>query len=85
MIFMLTAVMKMFYHYLVQGRLGDQESTISNKSLYESQINNIQVFLFESPKKDVYRYVGRVCIISDSFKKIEIDIDGDYRNVIIFP
>ena len=72
-------------YYVGHGQIGDQEFIRANKALYESQKNNMQVFLFESPKKDIYRYEGRVYLAAEPFKKQDTDINGDYRNVIVFP
>lgn len=72
-------------YYVGHGQIGDQEMMRANKALNESQRNNMQVFLFESPKKDVYRYEGRVYLAAEPFTKQDVDINGDYRNVIVFP
>lgn len=72
-------------YYVGHGQIGDQQMKMSNKALNESHQNNMQVFLFESPKKDVYRYEGRVYLAAEPFMKQDVDINGDYRNVIVFP
>ena len=72
-------------YYVGHGQIDDQQMKMSNKALNESHQNNMQVFLFESPKKDVYRYEGRVYLAAEPFIKQDVDITGDYRNVIVFP
>ncbi len=65
-------------YYVGHGQIGDQEFIRANKALYESQKNNMQVFLFESPKKDVYRYEGRVHLADEALKKQGIDYVAHY-------
>jgi 5-methylcytosine-specific restriction protein A len=72
-------------YYLGHGQVGDQEMKRANKALLESQSNNMQVFLFESHKKNDYRYVGRVLLAKEPFTKQDTDINGEYRKVIVFP
>jgi 5-methylcytosine-specific restriction protein A len=72
-------------YYIGHGQVGDQEMQRANKALLESQSNNMQVFLFESPKKNDYRYVGRVLLAKEPFTKQDTDINGEYRKVIVFP
>jgi 5-methylcytosine-specific restriction enzyme A len=74
-----------FLYYVGHGQIGDQEMMRANRALYESQKNNMQVFLFESPKKDVYRYEGRVYLAREPFTKQDLDANNNYRSVIVFP
>lgn len=71
--------------YIGQGQTGPQLMKGANKVLYNSQENNVQVFLFESSKRDVYYYEGRVYLVSEPYLKKAFDINGEYRNVIVFP
>lgn len=73
------------FYYQGHGQVGDQEMKRANKALYESQQNNMQVFLFESPKKNIYYYVGRVYLAKEPFREDSLDINSNVRKVIVFP
>ncbi|MDK2951996.1 MAG: 5-methylcytosine-specific restriction enzyme [Kosmotogales bacterium] len=73
-------------HYTGMGKKGNQDiNFMQNKTLAESNTNNVNVYLFEvfEPKKYIFR--GRVKLISDPFLESQKDADGNYRSVYVFP
>jgi 5-methylcytosine-specific restriction enzyme A len=72
-------------HYTGHGQHGDQKLTHQNKTLYESQNNDIGVFLFEKSKKKRYTYKGKVELAGEPYQDKQPDVDNNIRNVWIFP
>ena len=73
-------------HYTGMGLRGNQSLMWSqNKTLYESNENGVDVFLFEVFKSKHYTYRGQVKLISKPYEEVQKDIDGNNRNVWIFP
>lgn len=73
-------------HYTGMGRLEDQDLDFhQNKTLAESQINNVEVHFFEVFKAQSYTYIGLVELAADPYQEIQPDDIGDLRKVWIFP
>jgi len=72
-------------HYTGEGQKGNQELSKQNKTLYESGSNGIKVFLFEVFKKTEYYYQGEVYLAEEPYKDRQNDINGNERDVWIFP
>lgn len=73
-------------HYTGMGRVGDQVlDGNQNRTLYDSNSNGVQVHLFEVLKKKVYTYRGVVKLVDTPYKGRQPDINGNMRDVWIFP
>lgn len=72
-------------HYTGMGKYGDQTLSSQNKTLAESNTNNVEVHLFEvfTPKK--YTYQGIVKLTRAPYQEIQKDESGIPRKVWIFP
>ena len=74
------------YHYTGMGQLGDQSLTYrQNKTLAESNINGINLFLFEVYQPKEYTFLGRVKLEGQPYQEIQLDAENNKRNVWIFP
>jgi len=74
------------YYYTGMGLRGEQRLDYSqNKTLSQSRINNIDVFLFIGAGDTLFTYMGRVILNDEPFQEEQIDIDGMLRKVWIFP
>ena len=72
--------------YTGMGSIGDQVlSGNQNITLFESNTNEVGVHLFEVFTEKVYSYSGQVNLIDQPFKEVQRDIDGNERNVWVFP
>ena len=56
-----------------------------NKTLNESSINGVQVFLFEQFKVNEYTYIGPVELIQAPYTEQQPGQNGQIRTVYIFP
>ena len=56
-----------------------------NKTLYYSNTNGVEVHLFEVLKKKVYTYRGIVKLVDEPYKGRQPDINGNMRDVWMFP
>lgn len=73
-------------HYTGMGKKGDQVLTGNqNLTLAESGSNGVSVFLFEVFKAGRYVYQGEVQLSGKPYRKTQPDVDGELRNVWIFP
>lgn len=73
-------------HYTGMGQTGNQDiNWAQNKTLAESQSNNIEVHLFEVFNGGEYTYQGRVYLVEDPYVSKQFDQNGELRNVYIFP
>ena len=73
-------------HYTGMGLTGNQDlSNNQNRTLAESNTNGIALFLFEVFEKHKYYYHGRVSLASEPYQEEQSDINGNSRNVWIFP
>jgi hypothetical protein len=74
------------YYYTGMGLRGDQRLDYSqNKTLSQSRINNIDVFLFIGSGGALFTYMGRVILNDEPFQEEQVDADGILRKVWIFP
>ena len=73
-------------HYTGMGKKGDQDKNAAqNKTLNESNHNGVAVFLFEVFEENNYIYRGQVRLVDDPYQQKQIDDEGVFRNVWIFP
>lgn len=73
-------------HYTGMGSSGDQSLTFSqNKTLYESNINGVEVHLFEVFEIRQYTYQGVVIYDEGAYQENQTDIEGNQRRVWMFP
>ena len=73
-------------HYTGMGQTGDQDiNEAQNKTLNNSNQNGVAVFLFEVLKKKNFIYRGQVKLIDTPYQQKQTDINGDLRNVWVFP
>lgn len=73
-------------HYTGMGRVGNQVlKGNQNSTLYYSNTNGVEVHLFEVIKKKVYTYRGVVRLVDEPYKGRQPDINGDMRDVWLFP
>lgn len=73
-------------HYTGMGQVGDQDFFfMQNRTLYESENNGIDIYLFEvlSPKE--YTYCGMFKLASMPYMNQQYDALGNMRNVCVFP
>lgn len=72
--------------YTGMGLNGDQSLEFNqNKTLNESPVNGVQVFLFEQFKVNEYTYLGPVELIKAPYTEQQADQNGQLRTVYIFP
>jgi len=67
------------------GLTGDQTLSSQNKTLSESDSNNVTLHLFENNARNSYIYEGVVTLAGPIIKKDQKDKDGNNRKVYIFP
>jgi len=73
-------------HYTGMGKLGDQNiNKAQNSTLAKCAHNNVDVHLFEVEKACEYIYLGRIELVSEPYKEIQLDENGHNRMVWIFP
>jgi len=74
------------FHYTGMGQKGDQVVDYAqNRTLAESNVNGVQVHLFEVEKEKEYVYQGKVVLDSSPYTENQPDADGSDRKVIVFP
>lgn len=72
--------------YTGMGLNGDQSLDFNqNKTLNESPVNGVQVFLFEQFKVNEYTYLGSVELIKEPYTEQQPGQNGQLRTVYIFP
>lgn len=72
--------------YTGMGQNGDQSLDFNqNKTLGQSKVNGVQVFLFEQFKVNKYTYLGPVELISEPYTEQQPGQNGRLRTVYIFP
>ena len=73
-------------YYTGMGMKGDQSlSFMQNKTLSESNTNNVDVHFFEVFTEKVYTYQGQVMLALKPFQELQDDEDGNSRSVWVFP
>jgi 5-methylcytosine-specific restriction protein A len=74
------------FHYTGMGRTGDQSLTSSqNKTLAESDTNNVAVHLFEVDHDKEYRYQGLIKLAGPPYQETQQDESKTDRLVWVFP
>lgn len=72
--------------YTGAGLKGNQElNSGNNKVLYKSNEKHIDIFLFEKVTKNQYKYIGKMVLAGQPFREIQKDIEGESRDVWMFP
>lgn len=73
-------------HYTGMGTEGNQSlDFLQNKTLNESQKNNVSVFLFEVFKAQEYTYIGPVSLAGEPYQETQQDKNKQDRLVWVFP
>lgn len=73
-------------HYTGMGQSGDQSKSFAqNKTLDESNINGVEVYLFEVFKQKEYTYRGRVELAEEAYQENQPDDTDRIRKVWVFP
>lgn len=74
------------FHYTGMGMIGDQSlEFLQNKTLADSDNNEVDVFLFEVFQEKKYTYMGPVKLFGSPFTEIQPDEKGNDRQVWMFP
>ena len=72
--------------YTGMGKIGDQILTGNqNRTLAESNINGVEIHLFEVDNPGEYKYSGVVKLVGEPYQEIQPDENGMPRKVWIFP
>ena len=72
--------------YTGMGLTGNQDfQYMQNKTLYESQTNDVNLYLFEVFKPKEYTYIGSVELAEPPYTEEQDDQNGCSRSVCIFP
>lgn len=72
--------------YTGMGTAGDQSfDFMQNKTLFNSNSNGVQVFLFEVFRRKEYTFMGHVKLAKEPFFEKQVDVNNDMRQVCIFP
>ena len=74
-----------FITYTGEGLTGDQTITKNNKTIYESNENDLPMYLFSKDNNKKYIFEGQVKLCAEPYQLIEKDIDGNDRLVWKFP
>ena len=72
-------------HYTGMGSTGNQALGAQNKTLYESNVNGVEVHLFEVFELRKYTYQGVVVYNEKAYQEKQTDVDGKQRKVWMFP
>lgn len=73
-------------HYTGMGSSGEQSLNFNqNRTLNESNVNNIEVHLFEVFELRQYTYQGVIVYDGKAYQEKQTDIDGNERKVWMFP
>ena len=73
-------------HYTGMGKVGDQVlNGNQNRTLYDSEVNGVEVHLFEVLKKTVYTYRGVMVLADTPYQSEQLDETGKIRKVWMFP
>lgn len=74
------------FHYTGMGQSGNQDINFAqNKTLYESDENNVQVYLFVVFKDKKYTYFGEVRVVESPYVQKQRDESNQLRTVWMFP
>ena len=73
-------------NYTGMGKIGDQVlDGNQNRTLYDSDSNDVDVYLFEVDTPGEYRFSGKVVLAGTPFHATQNDDEGNPRKVWIFP
>ncbi len=73
-------------HYRGTGQRGDQDIDFAgNRRLVHAAKDGTGVHLVERCGKGRYRYLGRVDLAGDPYRRNEVDVNGNMRLVWVFP
>lgn len=72
-------------YYTGMGMRGHQALASQNKTLYESNHNGVNVYLFEVHIAGQYRYHGQVKLAQEPFQEDQLDVEDKVRKVWVFP
>lgn len=73
-------------HYTGMGQSGDQSlDFMQNKTLSESDINGVDIYLFEVVRENQYTFVDRVRLDGKPYQEQQPGADGKDRLVWVFP
>lgn len=74
------------FHYTGMGLRGNQDlNYMQNRTLNNSNFNNVNVYLFESYSSNEYIFKGKVVLAKEPYAIDEYDRDGRIRKVYKFP
>lgn len=74
------------FHYTGMGKVGPQSLSFhQNKTLVESNTNDIDVYLFEVLKPQEYIFMGQVFLASEPYQEEQFGEDNQLRMVWVFP
>ena len=74
------------FHYTGMGMTGDQDvNYLQNRTLAESDVNGVNVYLFESFNPNEYIYRGQVELCGEPYYETQKDSLGRLRKVVKFP
>jgi hypothetical protein len=73
------------YHYTGMGQSGDQKMSGQNKTLAESNKNEVEIHFFEVLQPRQYTYRGQVELTGEPYQETQPDKDGHRRIVWVFP
>ncbi len=73
-------------NYTGMGKIGDQVlDGNQNRTLYDSDTNGVDVYLFEVDEPGKYKFSGKVVLAASPFQENQPDDNGDMRKVWMFP
>lgn len=72
-------------HYTGMGKVGDQTLASQNRTVYESTNTDIKLYLCEVFETNRYIYVGQVQLANSPYNEIQVDDEGQERQVFMFP
>ena len=74
------------FHYTGMGSLGDQSLTFyQNKTLAESPINGVDLYVFEVFEPRQYVFIGQVELFRKPYLESQPGETGEVRKVWVFP
>ena len=74
------------FHFSGIGTRGDQQLEVGqNRTLAESEGNDVSIFLFEVFESGCYVYIGPVALVDEPYQTSHPDIEGSCRAVWVFP
>ncbi len=71
--------------YTGQGKIGDQKLEKFNLGLYNAKKDGFKIYLLEGYQDNEYYYMGEMELIEDLSFENQLDGNGNWREVIIFP